>query len=50
MRRNLTRAEKEAVAKIAPRLNVKNWVIRKKAEDHYVLQHKETGRKKIIPI
>ncbi|MDQ0340254.1 hypothetical protein J2S00_003059 [Caldalkalibacillus uzonensis] len=50
MRRNLTRAEREMVAKIAPRLNTRNWVIRKKTDEYLVLQHKETGTKKVIPV
>lgn len=50
MRRNLTRAEREQVAKIAPNLNFKNWLIRKKTDEFYVLEHKETGRKKMVPI
>lgn len=50
MKRNLTLNERKKVAEIAPRLNTKNWLLRKKTLDEYVLQHKETGTKKRIPI
>lgn len=50
MRRNLTLAEKKEVQKIAPNLNLKNWLIRKKKSGEYVLQHKETGTKKRVPV
>ena len=50
MRRNLTLAEKKEVQKIAPNLNLKNWLIRKKRPEEYILQHKETGTKRIIPV
>lgn len=50
LKRNLTRFEKKTVAQIAPNLNLKNWLIRKKTDQYYLLEHKQTGTKKSVPI
>lgn len=50
MKRNLTVKEREIVKRTMPRLNTANWLLIKKLPTTYVIKHKETGRKKNVPV